>query len=375
MSLLSCFLRFESAQESYRPGEVIKGTVTLNVHGSSTLLIKALSIKCSGYASCQWEKPQTAKKESKKPKPKEFYVSREDYISTQSYIIGSEQANPSALSPGTHIYSFMVQLPSNAPSSFDGALGFIRYELQVNANYIDRIDCLTSTPLMVEQSKDLRRLAADIQTATENEKYEAKPCLKFWRRPLQLYVSLPQSGYVVGECISVHVKVSNHGNVKLKDITTKLNRIVTYKGAIKERKPMETSETTAIACNVHGLFGQNSNVTQHLQQLFVPKTSPSLDATECKCLSVRYEVEVTVCARNAKRFVQTVVPIVVGTVSLSSDEKLPVLNTATNHAATITVARSMDELNLPSTWEMRRDNVTALQQAAQLSASTSSLGK
>lgn len=335
---------------------------------------EALSIQFSGYASTKWEKPQTAKK-SAKPKPIEYYCSREDYISTKNYLIGSEQANPSPIQPGVYNYNFMVHLPANAPSSFESALGFIRYELQVHADYLDRIDCLSSSLIHVEQLKDLRKWAGDMQTPTENEKHEHKSCLKFWQQPLQVYVSIPQGGYVTGECISVHVKVSNHGHLKLKDITSKLNRIVTYKGAIKDRKPKETSELTTIACNIHSLFGQNSSVIQHLQQLYVPKTPPTLDFTECKCLSVVYELEVTVSAQNQKRSVKAIVPIVVGTISLTSDVKIIDVNIGSGHVPAITVARSMDELNLPSSWEMRSEDNQMFQQTTQLSASMSSLGK
>ncbi|XP_075145122.1 arrestin domain-containing protein 17 [Haematobia irritans] len=372
MSLVSCTLKFENARSSYQPGDVIKGLVIFNVHGSSTILIKALSIKFSGYATSKWEKPQTPKKAAKQ-KVQVFYVGREDYISTKNFLIGSEQANPSALQPGVYNYNFMVQLPQNAPSSFEGALGFIRYELQVHADYIDHLECLTSSLINVEQLKDLRRWSGTMQTLTENQKYEHKSCLKFWRHPLQLYVSIPQSGFVEGECISIHIKVSNHGHVKLKDITSKLNRIVTYKGSLKEgKKPKETHEMTTIACHIHSLFGQNGNVTQYLAQLIVPKTAPSFDFSECKCLSVSYELEVAVCAQNLNRSVKAVLPIVVGTISLTSDVKVQEESIAGNHAPAITVARSMDELNLPSSWEMREVNVS-FQQTAQLSASMSSL--
>ncbi|XP_061393219.1 arrestin domain-containing protein 2 [Musca vetustissima] len=356
MNLISCCLQLENSSVSYRPGEVIKGLAVFNVNGSSAILIKALSIQFSGYASCKWEKEQAKNKKNAKPKPKEYYVNREDYVFTKNYLLGSEEANPTAITPGIYNYNFMVQIPINAPSSFNGAWGSIVYELQAHADYITNLDCLCCSVITVEQLKDLRCWAPAMQNPNEKSQREPKSFLKFWRNPLQVYANIPQSGYVPGECISVHIKVANHGHLKLKDITSKLNRIVTYKGSWKEKKSQETREVTAIACNVYSMFGQNSSDIQHIQQLVVPKTVPTLEFSECNCISVTYEVEVSVSAQRKLRSVCAILPIVVGSVSLRSDVKLVEENVSSNHVSTITVARSMDELNLPSSWDMREQN-------------------
>ncbi|XP_005176219.1 arrestin domain-containing protein 1 [Musca domestica] len=376
MNLVSCSLQLEHFSDSYRPGDVIKGFAVFNVNGSSPILIKALSIQFSGYASCKWEKEQPKKKKAK-PKPKEYYVNREDYIFTKNYLFGSEDANPKAITPGIYNYNFMVQIPQNAPSTFNGAWGSIAYELQVHADYISNVDCLCTSVITVEQLKDLRRWAPNMESPIESTNRETKPCLKFWRPPLQVYANVPQSGYVPGECISVHVKVDNHGHVKLKDITTKLNRIVTYKGSWKEKKPQETREVTAIACNVYSCFGQSFTDIQHIQQLVVPQTVPTFEFSECKCISVTYEVEVSVCIQRKLRLLTTVIPIVVGSISLRSDVKVVEEAPSSSHVSAITVARSMDELNLPSSWEMREQQQQQLhpniQAMDQMSVSMTSL--
>ncbi|XP_073819342.1 arrestin domain-containing protein 17 [Musca autumnalis] len=371
MSLVSCCLQLERSSDSYRPGEVIKGLAVFNVNGSSAILIKALSIQFAGYAICKWEKEQPKKKKAKS-ETKQYYVNREDYVFTKNYLLGSEDANPSTLTPGMYNYSFMVQVPMNAPSSFNGAWGSIVYELQVHADYISNVDCLCSSIIRVEQLKDLRRWAPTMQNKSENEKRERKPCLKFWRNPLQVYVSIPQCGYVPGECISVHIKVRNPGHLKLKDITSKLNRIVTYRGSWREKKTAQTQEITAIACNIYSMFGQNSSDIQHLQQLVVPATVPTFEFLECKCISVSYEVEVTICAQRKLRSVCAVIPIIVGSVSLRSDVKLLEENVHSNNVSSITVARSMDDLNLPSSWDMREANQN-IQTVDQISVSMMSL--
>lgn len=303
-------------------------------------------------------------------------MNREDYVSTKNYLIGSDEANPKSLQPGVYNYNFMVYVPSNAPSTFESPLGSIRYDLEVYAHYCDRIDCLVSYLVNVEQLKDLRQLEATEQTPTENSTVEYKSFFKFWLHPLQLYVSIPQVAYAVGECISVHIKLNNYGKIKLKEITSKLNRIITYQGYIKEKKPETTTDTVTIACNIHSLLAQNFSVIQHMQQIYVPNTPPSLAFNECRCISLSYELEVTVCAQKHERSIKAVIPIVVGTISQSSDVKIVERNTVcSSHIPTIAVAQSMDDLNLPSRLDMEYQNQLANQQCSPMSVSMMSLGK
>ncbi|XP_037825334.1 uncharacterized protein LOC119613375 [Lucilia sericata] len=372
MCTTSCTIEFENANQCYRPGEVIKGLVIFNINGTSTILIKALSLQFTGFACTRWEKTEKVKK-SRKQKPKIYIENREDYVSTTNYLIGSEMANPKPLEPGRYTYNFMVQIPQNVPSTFDSPLGFIRYELTVNADYSDHIEQLYNSALHIEQLKDLRLLDAAVQLPEEREQLEQKSCLKFWQKPLQLYVSVPQKAFVAGECISVHIKLTNLAKLKLNSITSNLNRIATYKGFINEKTPQTTTEITTIASNIHSLYGQNSNIIQHLQQIFIPQVPPTMAFDECKCIGLQYELEVLVICQNKKRWVRTTIPILMGTVSLKSDVKIVPLNVINNNTnvASITVARSMEELTLPSVMDLQPNIV--VMQATEISASMGSL--
>ncbi|XP_065354351.1 arrestin domain-containing protein 17 [Calliphora vicina] len=371
MCATSCTIEFENNTECYRPGEVIKGLVILNINGSSTILIKALSLQFSGFAYTKWEKPQKVNK-SGKPKPTIYIENREDYVSTTNYLIGSEMANPKHLEPGKYSYNFMVNIPQNVPSTFDSPLGYIRYELIVNADYGGHIVSLYNSAIHIEQWKDLRLLDPSVQLPEEKEQLEHKSCLKFWQKPLQLYVSVPQKAFIAGECISVHIKLTNLAKLKLDTITSNLNRIAAYKGFIKDKTPQTTNEITTIASNIHRLFGQNSNVIQHLQQIFIPKVPPTMAFDECKCIGVSYELEVLVTCQNKRRWVRASIPILMGTISLKSDLKIIPMNFANNNVASITVGRSMDELTLPSSMDLQPNMVEM--QTTQLSASMGSLG-
>lgn len=298
---------------------------------------------------------------------------REDYISTTNYLIGSEMSNPKPIEPGTYNYNFMVHIPQNVPSTFDSPLGFIRYELTVNADYGDEIVTLYNSPIRIEQLKDLRLLDSDVQLPEEKEEFEHKSCLKFWQKPLQLYVSVPQKAFISGECISVHIKLSNQGKLKLNTITSNLNRIATYKGFIKDKTPQTTNEITTVASNIHSLFGQNSSAIQHIQQIFIPKVPPTMAFDECRCIAVAYELEVSVTCQNKKRSVRTVIPILMGTISLQSNVKILPINVGNQYVPSITVARSMEELTMPSDIDITGGLV--LMQTMQISASMGSLGK
>ncbi|KAM7363736.1 uncharacterized protein ACRADG_000523 [Cochliomyia hominivorax] len=370
MCTTTCTIEYENTTECYRPGEVIKGLVVFTVSGTNTIFIKALSLKFTGFAYTKWEKSQKSKKSSK-PKPKIYIENREDYISTTNYLIGSELANPKPIEPGKYEYNFMIHIPQNVPSTFDSPLGSIHYELTVNIDYGDRIDSLYNSPIHIEQLKDLRLLDSAVQLPEEKEKLEHKSCIKFWQKPLQLYVSVPQKAFVAGECISVHIKLINMAKLRLNTITSNLNRIATYKGYINDKTPQTITETTIVASNIHSLYGQNSSVIQHTQQIFIPKVPPTMAFDECKCISVSYELEVLVTCQNKKRWIRTTIPILMGTISLKSDVKILPINLENNNVASITVARSMDELTLPSSIDMTGYNVII--ETRRMSASMGSL--
>ncbi|KAI8129627.1 Arrestin domain-containing protein 5 [Lucilia cuprina] len=335
MCTTSCTIEFENANQCYRPGEVIKGQVIFNVNGTSTIVIKALSLQFAGFACTRWEKPEKVKK-SQKQKPKIYIENREDYVSTTNYLIGSEMANLKPLEPGRYTYNFMVHIPQNVPSTFDSPLGFIRYELTVNADYSDHIEQVYNSAIHIEQLKDLRLLDAAVQLPEEKEQLEKKVLFK----------------------------------ILAKAATT----LSTYKGFINEKTPQTTTEITTIASNIHSLYGQNSNIIQHLQQIFIPPVPPTMAFDECRCIGLQYELEVLVKCQNKKRWVRTTIPILMGTVSLKSDVKIVPLNMTmynNNNVASITVAKSMEELTLPSVMDMQPNIV--VMQATQISASMGSL--
>lgn len=135
----------------------------------SLTYFKALSLQFSGFAYTKWEKPQKVNK-SGKPKPTIHIENREDYVSTTNYLIGSEMANPKQLEPGKYSYNFMVQIPQNVPSTFASPLGYIRYELIVNADYGGHIVSLYNSAIHIEQWKDLRLLDRSGCTITRRKR-------------------------------------------------------------------------------------------------------------------------------------------------------------------------------------------------------------
>ena len=300
--------------------------------------------------------------------------SREDYISTTNYLIGSELASPKPLGPGRYTYNFMVQIPQNVPSTFDSPNGAIRYELMVNGDYGDDIVTLFSTPIQIEQLKDLRFMDQAHQLPKESLQLEHTMRFKFWQQPLELYINLPQVAYVAGEHISVHVKLMNPNKLRLNTITSNLNRITTYRGPLNCKSPQSTTEITTIASNVHSLYGKNLTVIQHLEELYIPKTPASMSFDECKCISIAYELEVRVNCFKKNRWVRASIPILMGTISLQSNVKILPLNVPHANVASITVARSLEDLTLPPSEEFEY-NYGALQTNQLTSLSMNSLGE
>lgn len=337
----------------------------------------AIALEANGFASCSWLKPQKQKTSKTRDKPQVVkppiaFEKRVDYFAKIDYFVGSDVAYPQLIDAGTYRYDFSVQLPPRCPSSYEGAHGHIRYTLQLmlHRSTNPSADVALIRPLQVMQRSDL--MPAQLTAACEVQNMEQTSTLKFWQRPMKLQLDIPNSGYEPGACISVHVKLANPQQLKLKMLTYKLNQVSTYLGQQKDKpKRVETKvDRRYLVSSSHQLNSvpryelQNF---QHLHTLQVPQTPATLNATACSCLQISYEVEVIVQTTSPERFIMAQIPIIVSNpMSIQEGLKQPSLAPSQFDLPSTGVASAPNQTPEPDTF------VTA---APNLSQSMSSLSK
>ena len=76
-------------------------------------------------------------------------------------IAGSGQgSNTTELPTGRHTFPFQYQLPPNLPSSFEGGVGYVRYQVKCKIDKPWKFDHKTKTPFTVISVLDLNSMPA-----------------------------------------------------------------------------------------------------------------------------------------------------------------------------------------------------------------------
>lgn len=354
-------------------------SLATNIHIFSLLVeLAAIALESNGYACSAWLQPQKQrtqkpKKKPQVPKPPIAYEKRVDYFAKVDYFLGSEAALPQIVDAGSYRYDFSVQLPPSCPSSYEGSHGHIRYTLQlmIHRSAEQPAEMALHRQLQVLQRCETSQLTGQLMPPAEVLSTEETPPLKFWMRPLQLQVDIPGSGYEPGANISVHVKLHNQQKLPLKTLIYKLNQVSSYVGQQKDksRRVATKEERRNLVSSSHQLEGlprQELLHFQHLHNLQVPQTPPTMSSTVCSCLQLGYEVEVVLQTTSLDRFIVAKLPIVITSPAKQDCAKEHVMARSQLDLQAVGVASAPNQTPDPSTFTMTAPN---------LCTSTTSLGK
>lgn len=224
---------------------------------------------------------------------------------------------------------------------------------------------------VVQRSETSQSTTSHLMAPTEVHCIEETPTMKFWQKPLQLQVDIPRSGYEPGESISVHVKLYNQQLLPLKALLYKLNQVISYVGRQKNKsKRVATNEERrTLVSSSHQLDGvsrQGLLHFQHLHNLLVPQTAPTMSSTVCACLQLGYEIEIVMQTTNLERFIVAKTPIIIVCAALQNCAKEQAMARSQLDLHTMGVISAPNQTPDPSTSAMATRD---------LYASTTSLGE
>jgi len=137
----------------------------------------------------------------------------------------ADQSPDGRLAPGQYSFPFRFDIPSSAPSSFEGTVGSIRYELhgRIGTGLLkfDRKIAFRVPVQQVVRISDPRLL----QPARQ-EVQKTVGCLFCTSAPIVLTVTAPKTGYCIGETLPVHVSVENGSSNRITITATLCQRVV-----------------------------------------------------------------------------------------------------------------------------------------------------
>ena len=113
----------ERPGQPFYPGSSVAGALLVSVDKPKSYT--HISIQFLGRAYVHWSETQGSGEGSHTV----HYTSSEVYVDDRQTLWTAAQSPEGRLAPGQYSFPFRFDVPSSAPSSFEGTVGSIRYEL------------------------------------------------------------------------------------------------------------------------------------------------------------------------------------------------------------------------------------------------------
>ncbi|XP_043652431.1 arrestin domain-containing protein 17 [Drosophila teissieri] len=307
--VVTCEIDFDNNPHgTYFGGQVLTGRVTLKL--DKTKLVKAITLNITGYAETRWIERVTRNRRRRR---RTFY-GREDYIASKTFLVGSNLSSQVSIEAGIHTYNFVCLIPTECPSSFEGAHGRVRYMTNVTLVRPWKFDqnytrCFTVLKVMdLNFDSPLLRVPAHSETS---KTYCCWPCRS---DPLALQLTVPQTGFVPGQNVPISVLVTNDSHIPVEQLLISFVMLVTY-----HSKPPSMPNTTSERLVVNTFKGDA--VQRNCKKLFsyeirVPATPPTC-FNLCGIIQIAYQVEVEAKVKGCHNNEVVSIPVTIGSVPLS----------------------------------------------------------
>ncbi|EDV48172.2 arrestin domain-containing protein 17 [Drosophila erecta] len=303
--VVTCEISFDNNRHgTFYAGQLVKGCATLKCDRSKE--VQAVLLKVVGYSITKWSEKSLGSTK--------LYVGREDYLSSNTYLLGSEQNNNRlTIQAGVHNYNFACQLPYQCPSSFEGRHGCIRYIVKVLLIRPWKFDQAYTKGFTVLKMLDPNFDTPQLRSAAHSEGYRTFCCGPCKTDPLKLEVHLPQAAYVPGQKIPVTTVVVNNTAVAVSELRLCLVMLVRYYSVSPEHSRVERiiisrakGESVLKQCN-----------RSQTIDLPVPSTPPTCVELS-NLIQIAYQLEVEALVKSLREQQLMVMPVTIGTIPLAA---------------------------------------------------------
>ncbi|XP_055375350.1 arrestin domain-containing protein 17-like [Condylostylus longicornis] len=297
---------------NYFSGSTINGIVEITVNKPTN--VRSIALVISGEAKVDWSEDEGMGDDKKSV----TYSANENYINTTTVLYGSTDGNTVSISPGYHTYKFLCTLPPELPSSIEGRDGKIRYSAKVVFDRPWKFNKTFNTGYTVIKITDLNYENPQIRLPSTLEIQKKFWCCCFASRPLIVEATIPKSGYVSGEYISVNFKVFNTSGKRIQRFSVSLKQLINSKSDYPSSK--SKLQTITLTKQVIGSI-ENSQRDVFQSSLLIPPVPPTCNEITCRIVQVNYEVHVKVHVNGPHIAPVVKLPLIIGNIPLTSINK------------------------------------------------------
>lgn len=301
----------------FSPGEVVEGKVA--VQSDKDVAFKGIIARCRGKAHNRWYDPII----------RHHRDSQEEYLDDSILVFPQDGIRPKkavTVPAGGAEFPFKFVLPTEIPNSFEGAHGFVRYEIFVNGDLAQKDDIKTKKVFTVVGTHDLN---TDHKAKQAEQSVTTEFSVGFLRRrSVVLQACWDKPGYVPGETIQVDLSVDNDSSHQVSKIKLSLNQVVHFFGDVPTYGKLTNSQPPQRAMKEHKAVAtsikekvsmKKSGHSTWKGQLPVPSLPPS-DLPHCEIINLEYRVLVSVkCSKN----LDFNFPVRIGTEPTLADDSKP----------------------------------------------------
>jgi len=211
----------------YIGGEIIKGTVTLNLREA----IPAHAVKI------KWNGSEKTYIENTVDNRVNVYKGHKEFFNTTT-ILFQNPSGHSTIPPGSHVWPFMFTLPPNLPSSFFEK--YIEFDGdKVKASIAYKVKVFVDMPGSDIKAKE-KLIIAELLTQRVLPVAETKvKSFAFSKGKIRFTGEMGKNVLIPGEVVPIHIKFNNPTNKPVQNIKIKLIRKLTIKAQILSKTTMK----------------------------------------------------------------------------------------------------------------------------------------
>ncbi|XP_030558985.1 arrestin domain-containing protein 17 isoform X1 [Drosophila novamexicana] len=298
--VVTCEFSFDNNRHgTFYAGQLVSGCVTLK--SDKIKEVQAALVKVVGYSITKWSERRLA--------TTKLFAGREEYLASQTYLVGSEQSNDRhIIQAGVHNYNFACQLPYQCPSSFEGRYGCVRYIVKILLIRPWKYNQAYTHGITVLKMLDLNCETPQLRLPAHSENYRTFCCGPCKTAPIKMELHLPQAGYVPGQRIPVTVLLINNSNVAVSEVRLSLVMLVRYFSVTPEHSRVDR----IVIGKAKGDSVLRRSTRSLTLDMVVPSTPPTcLDV--CKLIQIAYQLEVEALIKSLREHQMITMPITIGT--------------------------------------------------------------
>ncbi|CAB3401823.1 unnamed protein product [Caenorhabditis bovis] len=309
-------LAITNGDEIFAPGGAVEGFATFDLR--ETIKAKQIRVIAEGCANTKWLLSEGSKASHGRSR-EVSYTAKTTYMDEELVVWKpSEGHAKSSIFPGCHVFPFKFVIPENAPPSFKGDHGIIRYSIKAIVERPWKTNRSTTKYFTVCPKKDLNNIATARDEASSSKLKK---------------MTIPKKGYVAGETISVETKIANDSSrpiIKAECYLVERCKYLAYRYGIgdpnsthyKEDLPDDSYSSRKHDEHRLATISQDLEIPARSQhslnlQLPIPCVCPSFAST---LITVEYVVIVKLVVKcRLVNTVKTECPIILGTIPLKDE--------------------------------------------------------